>query len=640
MDATHKHHQYHLHRTLDLAQSHLLAGRPEVAGKLCHWVLKQQPDNLEAAYLLAKAAAHQQDFATAADLVSALPVQVLEEDYLKNYFSWHQQAIRLDQAVLVFRRLAQHNPAACHVWYYLAATCLEIGDLEGFGQAARRAALLQPTSGGFNFDLALLYERAGHAAAAVRQLQHCLSLNSNNYYFVSLYAGILKKIGKADEAMTYYRRLMVEPFDMPSPHERDTNYLMNFICTTTYTPEESFAEHRVWGDQLCAELADERMQHDRPADRAERLRIGYVSSDFCTHPVAFFIEPLLSTHDQAGFEVYLYSNVEKEDYITAQIQQRPVVWRRIWGKDDAEVCRMIRGDRIDLLIDLGGLTQRNRLPVFARKPAPVQVTWLGYAHSTGLSTMDYRMSDAVADPPGMTEHLHTEQLYRLPDCFLGYHPPLDPPLIEPLPSQTAGCITFIACNNLAKTNDRLLGWWAEILKQVPGSRLLMKDRHFVSDTAFREGWLDRFAALGITSDRLGLLGTVKSVHDHLAFLSQADIALDAYPYTGTTTTCETLWMGVPLITLAGPSHVSRVSASILTCIGVPELIAQTPDDYIRLAVGLADDAERLVYYRTHLRAMMQASPLMDFESFARKIEVAYREMWQRWCTQDQQGGRL
>jgi predicted O-linked N-acetylglucosamine transferase (SPINDLY family) len=622
---------YYIYKIMDFARSHLATGRLEFAKGLCRKVIELLPENLEAPYLLGKIAAQEGDYAAAADLIASIQTLVCDDSFLQNYYDWHRKANKYDRAVSYLRGSVLNSPGNYVAWFLLASVCLDLSDLSGFQQAAHRAGCLRPESSSNNYDLALLYEKAGLSSLAEHHLRICITVEQKNIYYLNGLAGLLKSTGRADEAVAYYRRLIVEKQNNALTYEGYTNFLMNFICTTTHTPEEVFAEHRQWGEQLCEQQLQFAGQFENQPAPDKVLRIGYVSSDFGRHPVSFFIEPLLSLHDQEQFMIFLYSNLEHEDDVTEQLKQRPVTWRQIFGRDDEEVVRVIREDNIDILVDLGGLTRKNRLAVFARRAAPVQVTWLGYAHSTGLPSMDYRITDAIADPPGMTEHLHTERLYRLQDCFLGYCPPINSPSLSPLPVDTAGYITFVAFNNLAKTNDTLLEWWATILKRVPGSRLLLKDHRFVSDSCFRNSWLDRFAILGITVDRLGLQDWSPTVHDHLELLSQGDIALDAYPYNGTTTTSEALWMGVPVVTLAGPSHVSRVSASLLSNVGVPELVSHSPEEYIENAVHLAGNRDRLHFYRANLRALMQASPLMDFEGFARKIEAAYRDIWEKWC---------
>jgi predicted O-linked N-acetylglucosamine transferase (SPINDLY family) len=297
---------------------------------------------------------------------------------------------------------------------------------------------------------------------------------------------------------------------------------------------------------------------------------------------------------------------------------------------DAEAADLIRADEIDVLVDLAGHSNGNRLMVFARKPAPVQVTYLGYPGTTGLSAIDYRITDAFADPPGMTEGHHSEKLIRLAGCAWCYGPDSQNVPSES-PATQSGVVTFGCFNNLAKVNDRTLGLWARILDAVPGSRLLLKSIGFLSMDARRRVRESLCSQSGIGEERLDIRGPEDSHESHLALYREMDIALDTFPYHGTTTTCEALWMGVPVVTLAGRTHVSRVGVSLLTNVGLPELIAESEDDYVRMAVELARDVERLVSYRSNLRDGMLGSQLLDAPSFAREIEGAFRQMWTSWC---------
>ena len=297
---------------------------------------------------------------------------------------------------------------------------------------------------------------------------------------------------------------------------------------------------------------------------------------------------------------------------------------------DAEAAELIRADEIDILVDLAGHTNGNRLTVFARKPAPVQATYLGYPGTSGLSAMDYRITDALADPPGMTEAHHSEQLIRLPACAWCYGPDTE---ILPAESPAAlrGCVTFGSFNNLAKVNERMLGTWARILEVVPGSRLLLKSAGFLSMDARKRVSAALLSKAGISEERLDIRGPEDNHESHLALYREIDIALDTFPYHGTTTTCEALWMGVPVVTLAGRSHVSRVGVSLLSNAGLPELVAESEEDYVRIAVELAGNAQRLANDRANLRDQMRASRLLDAPAFSRAIEGAFREMWMSWA---------
>jgi len=355
-----------------------------------------------------------------------------------------------------------------------------------------------------------------------------------------------------------------------------------------------------------------------------------VSADFGDHPVGRFLLPLLERHDHRQFEVFWYSNTARPDAMTARFRSCADQWRDIANLRDQQAVEQVRADRIDILVDLSGHTAGNRLLVFAAKPAPVQVSYLGYPGTTGLTMIDSRLTDPFADPADLTDDFHTETLFRLPStnwCFaeIGDLPPVAPP-----PAVKRHQITFGSFNNLAKVTEPMLQTWATILQQVADSCLLLKADAFGS-ASVRERIASYFAAQGIDANRLNLSGRVPEHSTHLALYGQMDIALDAFPYHGTTTTCDALWMGVPTITLAGQAHVSRVGVSLLSNIGLTELIADSPKTYVRIATGLAHDLARLSDLRSTLRNRMRNSPLMDAPTFAANMEAAYRQMWRKYA---------
>ena len=300
------------------------------------------------------------------------------------------------------------------------------------------------------------------------------------------------------------------------------------------------------------------------------------------------------------------------------------------GMADAAVTAMIEQDRIDILVDLAGHTENNRLTVFAFRPAPVQMTYLGYPDTTGLEAIDYRITDALSDPPGQTERFHSEQPLRLERCFLCYSPPVESPAVSPLPAVTAGYITFGSFNARTKITAEIVALWAGILKAVPGSRLLIKNRQ-LTDEALRVELITWLEGHGIIPQRVEMQGRTSKAA-HMNAYSRVDIALDTYPYNGTTTTCDALWMGVPVITRCGRTHVNRVGVSLLTAVGLESLVAENDDDYIARAVSLATDVARLRRIRINLRNSMRESPLCDRRDFVHAVEAAYRDAWKGWCS--------
>jgi predicted O-linked N-acetylglucosamine transferase (SPINDLY family) len=359
------------------------------------------------------------------------------------------------------------------------------------------------------------------------------------------------------------------------------------------------------------------------------LRVGYVSPDFRGHPVGRFIEPFLTRHDPAAVEVFCYDEfLRQPDPLMGRLQAKVTNWRNIRGVPDDTVCETIRADKIDILVDLAGHTASNRLAVFARKPAPVQVTYLGYPNTTGVPAIDYLLTDAVVDPPDQPA-LFTETPYPLPNGFCVFHGRADVPAVAPLPALAAGRLTFGCFHNQAKLNGQVLDLWARVLAEVPTARLLFA-RHTLTDEAAAD-LLGQFARRGVGPERLTVRQLRPGGADHWPVYHEVDVSLDPFPWTGHTTSCESLWMGVPTVTLRGKAHAGRMVASVLTHAGLPEWIAETPDEYVRLAVQWANDVPKLAALRAGLRERVRRSKLCDAEAFTRHLENAFRDMWRKWC---------
>lgn len=423
----------------------------------------------------------------------------------------------------------------------------------------------------------------------------------------------LHEMGRPDEATAAFRQALALKPDLAAAH---SNLILAMNYDDGVTQDEILTESRRWGAAHGAPGVD------RPAadGRQRRLRIGYVSPDFRRHSVGHFIAPIIANHDRWSFEVYCYAEVATPDDQTARFQSLAQGWRSTVGLSDGAVAEQIRHDGIDILVDLAGHTAGNRLGVFAEQPAPVQLTWIGYPNTTGMAAMGYRFTDAVADPPGAADNEHTETLLRLEHGFLCFAPPDGGPDIAPAPSLKTGHVTFGSFNHLPKVNPGVVAVWAAILRRTPGSRLIIKSRT-LADRSTRERYGALFAAEGVEPDRVELLSWIASSSGHLEAYGRVDIALDPFPYNGTTTTCEALWMGVPVVTLRGSRHAGRVGASLLTRLGLDELIADTVDGYIDIAATL--DPER---QRHGLRQRMADSTLCDAETMTRDVEAAYRRL--------------
>lgn len=461
---------------------------------------------------------------------------------------------------------------------------------------------------------------------SIESFRRAIAIRPDYTWALGNLGNVLKDCSMVEESIDAYRRALEAN---PAWHGARSSILLAGHYLTDSDPAALLEEHRKWDWVHAGHLAGTIAPHANSPVVERRLRIGLVSPDFKEHPVIRFLLPFLEHHDREQIELFAYAQVSEPDEWTEMARQQVDHWRSLVNVPDATAAELIRGDEIDILMDLAGHTKDDRLLVFARKPAPVQVTYLGYPGTTGLSAMDCRITDAFADPPGMTEAHHSEQLIRLPGCAWNYGPDTDI-LPGPNPATLHGCVTFGSFNNLAKVNDRMLQVWARILEAVPGSRLLLKSAGFLSMEARKRVRESLLFQSHISEDRLDIRGPEDSHESHLVLYREMDIALDTFPYHGTTTTCEALWMGVPVVTLAGQTHVSRVGVSLLTNVGLPELVAASEDEYVRIAVELAANTERLSGYRANLRDQMRESRLLDAPSFAREMEVAFRQMWISW----------
>ncbi|MBK5276957.1 MAG: tetratricopeptide repeat protein [Desulfuromonadales bacterium] len=523
-----------------------------------------------------------------------------------------------EDALYYYKKATELSPDAA-IYVQTGAALNKMGHNEDAASAYRSALAIKDDCGEAYYGLASVYEAGANLIAASEYAQQALKLMPSSSTAMQVMAVIYLASGRADEALVWFQRAV----DAGGGGLAFSNMLFAMNYSQNCLPDEIFKESCRW--ENVAAVHQEHFTF--PPRSPGRLRIGYVSGDFKQHSVAFFFEPLLTAHNRNRFEVHCYSNVVVSDKITDRLKEHAEYWHDIRRLSDREAIDRIREDRIDILIDLAGHTADSRLGIFARRAAPVQMTWLGYPNTTGVSAIDYRFTDAVADPEGESDSQHSERLIRLPDCFLCYQPPEDAPDVAPPPSLLNGFITFGSFNNPAKITPEVVELWSRILLAVPNSRLLLKSKSFC-DPELAKIFSESFVVYGLSAERIMCVPATETISNHLAIYSQIDIALDSFPYNGTTTTFESLFMGVPVIVLRGNRHAGRVGASILTNLGVPELIANTVDDYLAASVSLSRDIHRLSAYHTNLRNQLTASTLVDASRFADSIEDAYRSVWQ------------
>ena len=541
-----------------------------------------------------------------------------------------------DEAIAACRYAILLKPDFPEAHYNLGNALQAKGRFEEAIVAYRQAVALRPEYAEAHNNLGAALKETGRLGDAITAFRRAIALRPGLGQTYGNLGNTLWEQGMLDEAAAAYRQGVSLNPELP---ELGSNLLFGLNYPPGLDAGAVADEHRRWGHRHGEPLLALIEPHGNDANAERPLRIGYVSPDFRSHSVAFFLEGLLSCHAPAQVEVFCYASVARPDSVTDRLRALVPHWRDIARMSDEEAARAIRSDGIDILVDLAGHTADNRLPVFARKPAPIQVTWLGYSNTTGLTAMDYRLTDGIADPPAATEHLHTERLIRLPDCAWCYRADGNAPPVSPLPVLQAGHITFGCFNAAPKITIPQLILWAGILRAVPDSRIIAKNRSF-QDAAARQRVQSVLENEGIAPQRIDLAGYVPELAIHLGAYARVDIALDTFPYHGTTTTCEALWMGVPVVTLAGKTHASRVGASLLTTIGLRELIASTPEEYTQVATRLAADHPRLAELRHTMRERMRSSPLMDAPGFARRVECAYRDMWRRWCMATERAAKM
>lgn len=538
--------------------------------------------------------------------------------------AWHGLGVLAHQArqhriaVDFFRHAIALEPNSAPYLNNLGNALKALGDFHAAVQNYRRALALAPELTSASNNLGNALQALGDIDGATTALEHACAQAPEDGRVLNNLANLYKEQGRLDEALAAYE----EAAKNPNFLEARSNFLAALKLSTKHTPEQVFAHHI----EVRRLLESARLPGYKPlendANAERRLTIGYVSPD-CHTAVPAFISPVLRACDPVRFRVICYYNnprsAENGSGIGSNIECRIIA-----NLSDQQVSQIVRADGVDILVDIAGHTGVNRLGVFAARSAPVQVTWLDYLNTTGLTSMDYRLTDKVADPPGSTEHLHSETLWHLPDTQWCWAPPSSTSALTALPASASRQITFGSFNNYSKLTDTTLCLWASILATLPGVKLLLVG---VAPGKCQER-VRRM--MGKAEDRLEFAPRV-AIAEYRALYGKVDIALDPFPFSGATTTLDALWEGVPVLTLAGPFSASRSSASILTCLGLIDWIASDQHGFLGLAAKWAENIAGLAQLRESLRLHVQDSPITDAARFSRNLENAYREMWRRWC---------
>jgi predicted O-linked N-acetylglucosamine transferase (SPINDLY family) len=530
---------------------------------------------------------------------------------------------RLEEARLSFEQALYLRPDLAEVHNNLGLALLNQGRPAEARLSFEQAIGLRPDLVDAHNNLGLAWDAQGAPANALASFERAVRIDADHLGALTNLANAYRDHGRAAEAIALYRAALAVTPDAAAVHG---NVLLAMQDQSPADPQEILAEARCYARRHAEPLAGAVAPgHLRPL-LGRRLRIGYVSPDFREHPVACFLEPILGCHDHGLVEIFCYADVPQPDATTLRLQAYTDTWRSLVGRSDAQAAAVIRDDNVDILVDLAGHTGGNRLLTFARKPAPIQASYLGYLGTTGLRAVDYYITDAHADPHGVADTHYQEQLIRLPECAFCYRPGPAPEVSTEPPARQSGQVTFGCLNNPAKLSDEVLAVWSRVLAAVPRSRLLLS-------SGAGDGALDRIRDIlgrhGIGSDRLCRAAPAATRFAYLELYHAVDIALDPFPYNGVTTTCDALWMGVPVISLAGQMSVARQGVRFLRSVGLEELLAETPEQYVRIASDLAVDPSRLGALRCALRERMSGSPLLDAHRLTRDLEAAYLSMCQK-----------
>lgn len=527
-----------------------------------------------------------------------------------------------DAAIHHYERVLEINPNEDD-YSNLGYIYYQLGRYQDAVNSAKKHAKRFPKSAKAYDNIAVCYDFLGEYEEAYYYNKKAAKLDPKDPIIFTNMASTLKSLGRLDESIAIIRKSLTLTQEKAYIY---SNLILTMLYASSVSAKQLYEESRDFGEKVADPLLRKRpFINNRNPDR--KLRIGYVSPDFRNHAVAYFLHPILM-RDRKNFEIFAYSKVELEDAVTESLKGHFDHWRDIKRMNDDAAADLIEKDQIDILVDLAGHTANNGLMIFARKPAPIQVTWLGYTATTGLKAMDYRLTDGYAEPEGMTEHLNTETLWRMPDIFATYSPKENSPaVIDHPPFEDNGYVTFGCFNNFTKVTDPVLETWAEIMEQVPDAKLMLEITGIQSKKIRSEVEM-RLSKHGLPLDRI-ILETRKPENQY-ALYNKIDVALDPFPAVGGTTSMDTLWMGVPVVTLAGEHFGSRMGVSILSNAGLQELIAESKDSYVSIAAKLAKDKTRLKAMRDNLRQRFAASPAMDKEKFARNMDAAYRQMWKKW----------
>lgn len=579
-------------------------------------------DRLNLAKALAEEHRHEEAIPHFLEVTEAAPDLALAHHLLAHSYRSHGQ---LEKSARHYEKAIALAPDDYVTRNDFGVLLHQLGNVAGAIENLKAAIRLNPDFSGARVNLGNVFKSQRKLVDACRQYEKAVESDPEDSSAHNNLGTVLKDLGRVDEGLRHYRRAIELRNDFI---EAESSLLLALQYPANVSLDELRQAHVKWAKRWAGRAVPRMDEPANTRDPERPLRIGYVSPDFRTHPIGLFLAPVLEAHDASNYRVVCYHDQFTGDGVTDRLRSLSDEWRQIAGVGNLELARLIRDDGIDVLVDMAGHTANNRLLMFATRPAPVQVTWIGYLHSTGLEQMDYLLADDVSVPPD-TAQWFSEKVVRLPECSLCYGLPSDTPDIGALPAIKNGHVTFACFNNLAKITDDVILHWVRILKRVGSSRLVIRNQAF-HDEEFRRIYAARLAGSGIPADRVALENYAPR-GEYFASYNEVDVMLDPFPFSGGTITCDALWMGAPVVTLAGDRMASRTSASVLCALGLEELVAESGEAYVDRAASLAEDLDRLAMLRAGMRARFRDSALGDAERFTRNLESAYREMWVNWC---------
>jgi predicted O-linked N-acetylglucosamine transferase (SPINDLY family) len=609
-------------QAFELAAQHQQAHRFADAEWLYRQVLGQIPEQPDCLYGLGGVLLRTGRAAEAAEVLGRASAQRPDNAI---YQFWLGSALtilaRFDDAIAAFQRAVDLKNDFVEAMDGLGSAYFAKSDYSRAIAAYQRALRIRPEFPEAVLNLSSVLINCGHLEEPIVFCREAIGRWPDFLMFYRTLGWAYRESGRLDEAIDTFRQALARKPD-PQIHS-DLLFTLHFH--DGYDRRRLYEEHARFNEIHAKPLASQIQPHRNEPNPQRRLRVGYVAFDLGDNPLGRFLLPLLANHDPAQVEFFCYCDHPRPDETAARLR-RHGQWRATGGMSHEQLAELVRNDGIDVLVDLAMHSNNNRMLAFARKPAPVQVTYLAYCGTTGLEAMDYRLTDRFFDPSDQHDSCYSERSFRLPDCYWSYAGPEGAPEVGPLPAATNGSVTFGCLNEFSKVTPRCLSTFCRLLREVPNSRLVLHAK----EGSHRQRAIEQASLEGIDPARIEFFGR-NFIHVYMAQYNRIDIALDPFPWAGGATSCDALYMGAPLVSLAGQTGVSRGGLSILSNLGLSELVVRDVEEYVRIASKLARDVPRLTELRGSLRDRMKASPLMDASRFARGVEAAFRQMWREWC---------